>query len=51
MKDGKQKLKHIEVDVETHTMAKAQAYAAGIPMKEYVKLCIIACKSDKVKSN
>jgi hypothetical protein len=47
MANAKKKVKHLEVDVETHTMFKTQAAQAGLKLKDYMKLCAIACKSDK----
>jgi len=41
------KVKHIEVDEETHKAIKLQALQAGMSMRDYVKLCAVQCKSDK----
>ena len=40
------KTKVIEVDEEIHSMIKLQAIQAKVSMKQYVKLCVISCKSD-----
>jgi len=36
----------IMVDKDTHTMVKELAIKAKIPMKDYVKLCVVQCKGD-----
>jgi len=41
----KEKQKMLKVDETTHTMLKSQAATAGRSMKEYLKLCLISCKS------
>jgi len=41
------KEKHIIVDEEIHKQAKLQATQAGLSMKEYIRLCLAQCKSDK----
>jgi len=40
------KEKQILVSRETHTMAKYQAAQADMPMKDYIRLCLVRCKSD-----
>jgi len=47
MANEKTKVKHLEVDLETHSMFKSQAAQAGISLKRYMKLCAVTCKSDK----
>jgi len=44
------KEKQILVSRETHTMAKEQAAQADMPMKDYIRLCLVRCKSDKKDS-
>jgi hypothetical protein len=40
------KLKHIAVDKDTHKMARLQALKANLPLKDYIRLCLVQCKSD-----
>ena len=37
--------KPIRFDSEVHTMIKTQSAVAGMTFNEYVKLCMISCKS------
>ena len=41
------KSKHILVDKDTHRRANIQAKKAGLPIKDYVRLCLIQCEGNK----
>jgi|LGOV01.1.fsa_nt_gb hypothetical protein len=38
--------KTIEFDEETHQMIKEQSQKAKMPMRLYIRLCVIRCKSE-----
>ena len=40
------KFKHIAVDKDTHEMARLQALKADLPIKDYIRLCLVQCKGD-----
>lgn len=42
----KKERKMVELDLDTHTMLKDQAEKAKLSMRVYLRLCLIACKSD-----
>jgi len=45
MKETKRK-PSVELDEDTHDMLKEQAGKAKLSMRAYLRLCLIACKSD-----
>ena len=40
------KRKSIEFDEETHTLIKEAAKKANMPMRVYLRLCVIQCESE-----
>ncbi len=48
MADGRKEMTAVHIDKETHAMLKTQAKKAKMPMRVYLRLCLINCKSDSI---